>query len=247
MVGSRWIPMAAVAGWCEMDQDSTARAIVAAVRRLLAREISFAEYLKLVPEEVADEELAGLLSLVEHIPKRGGFLGVNEARYRKHEPRNADIPCRCVEVARTPYEERRAERECRGLPRTKEIAKVALQSAKHRASILQGLASHGGDNVCPVHSMRYTASLVGPRELLTARALLRRAEMRAQCRVHLGSVLDRQRVRSILPHPMLAPERFRQPGRGFRARPRRDDDSVLKVRQGGATEGLARKTKPNLN
>ena len=57
------------------------RHILDAVRRLITDEIDYAEYLSLVPEDSDDDDVAELLSLVEHIPKRGGFLGMSQSEF----------------------------------------------------------------------------------------------------------------------------------------------------------------------
>jgi len=58
--------------------------ILDAVRRLLADEIDYAAYQSLVPEDPDDDDVAELLSLVEHIPKREGFLGVSQSEFDNH-------------------------------------------------------------------------------------------------------------------------------------------------------------------
>ena len=63
------------------------QAVVDAVQRLLSRDIGFKEYLRLVPEDTDDEDVAEVLDLVEHMPKRGGVLGVSQQKYDDYRGR----------------------------------------------------------------------------------------------------------------------------------------------------------------
>ena len=57
----------------------------------LAGQMSFADFMKAVPEHTQDEELAELIDLIEHEPKRGGFLGVSPEKHDQHMERIREL------------------------------------------------------------------------------------------------------------------------------------------------------------
>jgi|SRR5687768_6196740 hypothetical protein len=53
----------------------------------LARRMSFEDFMRSVPEEPVDDEVAELVDLIEHEPKRGGLFGAGPAEYDRHMAR----------------------------------------------------------------------------------------------------------------------------------------------------------------
>jgi hypothetical protein len=58
------------------------RKLVASLaKKLYAGEITFDEFLLGTPEDDSDEEISELIDLIEHEPKRGGFMGVSPKKH----------------------------------------------------------------------------------------------------------------------------------------------------------------------
>jgi len=58
------------------------RKLVASLaKKLCAGEITFDEFLLGTPEDDSDEEISELIDLIEHEPKRGGFMGVSPNKH----------------------------------------------------------------------------------------------------------------------------------------------------------------------
>ena len=83
-----------------MTQATTSirRDVADAVEALLSNAISYEQYLERVPEETDDDAIAEVLELVEHTPRRGGMLGVNEASHTAHMQRIIDAVKRIRET-----------------------------------------------------------------------------------------------------------------------------------------------------
>jgi hypothetical protein len=59
--------------------------------RYLAGQLSFADFMDAAPEGFEDEEVAELVDLIEHEPKRGGFLGVSLDEHDRHMARIREL------------------------------------------------------------------------------------------------------------------------------------------------------------
>ena len=57
----------------------------------LAGRVSFADFMHAAPEDPEDEEVAELIDLIEHEPKRGGFLGVSAGEHDRHMARIREL------------------------------------------------------------------------------------------------------------------------------------------------------------
>lgn len=57
----------------------------------LAGRVSFADFMQAAPEDPQDEEVCELIDLIEHEPKRGGFLGVSAEQHDKHMARIREL------------------------------------------------------------------------------------------------------------------------------------------------------------
>jgi hypothetical protein len=57
----------------------------------LAGRVSFADFMRAVPEEPQDEDVAELVDLIEHEPKRGGFLGASPDEHNRHVERIREL------------------------------------------------------------------------------------------------------------------------------------------------------------
>ncbi len=57
----------------------------------LAGHMSFADFMEAAPEDPEDEEVAELIDLIEHEPKRGGFLGVSPEKHDQHIERIREL------------------------------------------------------------------------------------------------------------------------------------------------------------
>lgn len=57
----------------------------------LAGQVSFGDFMQAAPEDPEDEEVAELIDLIEHEPKRGGFLGVSPKEYERHMARIREL------------------------------------------------------------------------------------------------------------------------------------------------------------
>jgi hypothetical protein len=68
----------------EPDIQSLRRAAAEAGRAYLANNLSWEQFMQGFSE--CDDDLVGeLVTLIEHEPKRGGFLGVNEKRWAQYQ------------------------------------------------------------------------------------------------------------------------------------------------------------------
>ena len=57
----------------------------------LAGRMSFADFMKAAPEDPQDEHVAELIDLIEHEPKRGGFLGASPEEHDRHRARIREL------------------------------------------------------------------------------------------------------------------------------------------------------------
>jgi hypothetical protein len=57
----------------------------------LAGRISFADFIQAAPQYPEDEEIAELIDLIEHEPKRGGFLGASPEEHNRHRTRIREL------------------------------------------------------------------------------------------------------------------------------------------------------------
>jgi hypothetical protein len=57
----------------------------------LAGRISFADFIQAAPEDPEDGEVAELIDLIEHEPKRGGFLGASPEEHDRHMVRIREL------------------------------------------------------------------------------------------------------------------------------------------------------------
>jgi hypothetical protein len=57
----------------------------------LAGRVSFADFMQAAPEDTEDEEVAELIDLIEHEPKRGGFLGASPEEHDRHMARIGEL------------------------------------------------------------------------------------------------------------------------------------------------------------
>jgi hypothetical protein len=57
----------------------------------LAGRVSFADFMQAAPEDLEDEEVAELIDLIEHEPKRCGFLGVSAEEHDRHMARIREL------------------------------------------------------------------------------------------------------------------------------------------------------------
>jgi len=60
-------------------------------RRYLEGALGFEEFMRLAPEQTDDDDIAELVDLIEHEPKRGGFLGASEREYVAHMTRIREL------------------------------------------------------------------------------------------------------------------------------------------------------------
>jgi hypothetical protein len=63
------------------------RKIAAMAGQFYRGELSFEILMQAAPAKGADEEISELIDLIEHEPKRGGFLGASESDYAAHTAR----------------------------------------------------------------------------------------------------------------------------------------------------------------
>jgi hypothetical protein len=71
-------------GDLKLEPDLDRQAAAAAARACLANELSWYEFLDRFSES-DDELISDLVDLIEHEPKRGGFLGVNEQAWADYQ------------------------------------------------------------------------------------------------------------------------------------------------------------------
>jgi hypothetical protein len=57
----------------------------------LAGQVSFQEFMQAAPEEPDDEDIAELIDLIVHEPKRGGFLGASRQEHDRHMARIREL------------------------------------------------------------------------------------------------------------------------------------------------------------
>jgi hypothetical protein len=57
----------------------------------LAGRLSFQEFMHAAPEDTEDEDVAELIDLIEHEPKRGGFLGASPQEHARHMARIREL------------------------------------------------------------------------------------------------------------------------------------------------------------
>jgi hypothetical protein len=57
----------------------------------LAGQMSFADFIQAAPEDPQDEEVAELIDLIEHEPKRAGFLGIRPEKHDQHMERIREL------------------------------------------------------------------------------------------------------------------------------------------------------------
>ena len=60
------------------------REVVQAVHEHMSGKITWREFLDRVPTDTEEDDIAEVLDLIEHIPKRGGFLGAREKDYLEY-------------------------------------------------------------------------------------------------------------------------------------------------------------------
>ena len=53
--------------------------------------MSFADFMRTAPEDPEDEDVAELIDLIEHEPKRGGFLGASPEERDGHMERIREL------------------------------------------------------------------------------------------------------------------------------------------------------------
>ena len=53
--------------------------------------VSFVDFMQAAPEDPEDEDVAELIDLIEHEPKRGGFLGVSPEAHDRHVARIREL------------------------------------------------------------------------------------------------------------------------------------------------------------
>jgi hypothetical protein len=57
----------------------------------LAGRLSFQEFMLAAPEDPEDEDVAELIDLIEHEPKRGGFFGASAEEHDRHMARIREL------------------------------------------------------------------------------------------------------------------------------------------------------------
>ena len=53
--------------------------------------MSWTDFMLAAPEDTEDEEVAELIDLIEHEPKRGGFLGASPEEHDRHMARIREL------------------------------------------------------------------------------------------------------------------------------------------------------------
>jgi hypothetical protein len=74
-----------------VTDHASRREIAHWVEQYLSGTLSWERLFALVPEEPADEDVAELLDLIEHEPKKGGFLGVQPEVHSQHMARIREL------------------------------------------------------------------------------------------------------------------------------------------------------------
>jgi hypothetical protein len=57
----------------------------------LAGRLSFDDFMRAVPEDPDDEDVAELIDLIEHEPKRGGWFGASPEEHDRHMARIREL------------------------------------------------------------------------------------------------------------------------------------------------------------
>jgi hypothetical protein len=65
-----------------MENDRKIAARLA--KELYEGKITFSEFLTAVPDDATDDDIAELIDLITHEPKRGGFMGVSTAEHERY-------------------------------------------------------------------------------------------------------------------------------------------------------------------
>jgi len=77
---------------CDLGVGMVERVKIGQLAELyLAGRVSFADFIRGVPEEPQDEEVAELIDLIEHEPKRGDFLGASPEEHDRHMERIREL------------------------------------------------------------------------------------------------------------------------------------------------------------
>jgi hypothetical protein len=64
--------------------ESQRKIAAKAARQLLAKQISYEQFLDAYPEETKDNDIEKLFSLIEHQPSEGGLLGLGKDHYEQY-------------------------------------------------------------------------------------------------------------------------------------------------------------------
>ena len=68
----------------KMKHDFNRQKAARLAQQLLREEITYNHFVDEYPEDTHDKDIDILFDLIEHQPKRGGILGVNDKDYQHH-------------------------------------------------------------------------------------------------------------------------------------------------------------------